>query len=126
LHFIKSGERGFGRASSKFHLLPADVFVDKSYFFFRFLFFSARVAPALTPAMAVIPALIRARSHLRSPAPFLHSQTRHHPQRGARHRVMPGEVTRALLSGAHRVNGRSILARARLEKKNPSYFARRI
>jgi len=69
--------------------------------------------------MAVIPALIRARSHLRSPAPFLHSQTRHHPQRGARHRVMPGEVTRALLSGAHRVNGRSILARARLEKKIP-------
>lgn len=68
--------------------------------------------------MAVKPALIRARSHFRSPAPFLHSQTRHHPQRGARHRVTPGEVTRALLSGAHRVYGRSILARARSEKKS--------
>jgi len=95
-------------------------------FFLSFPFFSARVAPALTPAMAVKPALIRARSHFRSPAPFLHSQTRHHPQRGARHRVTPGEVARALLSGAHRVYGRSILARARSGKKNVSYFARRI
>merc|ERR1712198_305573 len=90
-------EASVGPLPSSIYCPPMSSLI-KIIFSFVSFFFSTRVTPALTPAMAVIPALIRARSHLRSPAPFLHSQTRHHPQRGAHH-----PVTGALLSGAHRV-----------------------